>query len=44
MEEETNSMLYDIFHEIDLKCSKSYKTQSYFYKHTATCGNQVQSD
>ena len=26
------------------KCSKSYKTQSYFHKHTATSGNQVQSD
>ena len=26
------------------KCGKSYKTQSYFHKHTATCGNQVQSD
>ena len=26
------------------KCGKSYKAQSYFYKHTATCGNQVQSD
>ena len=26
------------------KCSKSYKTQSYFHKHTATCVNQVQSD
>ena len=26
------------------KCRKSYKTQSYFHKHTATCGNQVQSD
>ena len=26
------------------KCSKSYKTQSYFHKHRATCRNQVQSD
>ena len=26
------------------KCSKNYKTQSYFHKHIATCGNQVQSD
>ena len=26
------------------KCSKSYQTQSYFHKHTVTCGNQVQSD
>ena len=26
------------------KYSKSYKKQSYFHKHTATCGNQVQSD
>ena len=26
------------------KCNKSYKTQSYFDKHTTTCGNQVQSD
>ena len=26
------------------KCSKNYKTQSYFHKHIATCRNQVQSD
>ena len=26
------------------KRGKSYKAQSYFYKHAATCGNQVQSD